>query len=597
MSDPYIVAVSARALPGSVMGSAQATTLLKLRVQNPPQQAVDHAKGVLAAQLPRWMTPVDSGAHSGDQVPAGVVTLALLSDLIQAVQLEAGIAVSKSLPVQLRALKGADATLYLPSQHYKATEIAINWASEVLNALLAGGLDFDLIAALDKAHHWLKPFAEQGVNNFFILQASYATGVPVFRPVQGLLVLGTGCRSRWLKSLISEVTPMLGMQFAQGKPVTAALLHAAGLPGGIHHLVTTREQAMAAAEALGYPVVVKPADADRGAGVAAGLTSAQSVALAYDAAVKVSLNVLVERWAPGDTHRLTVQDGQVIRVVRRIAGGVVGDGVHMISELVGLFQQTPQQQRFARRLGHQPLSLDDEAMALLGERGLTAQSRPEEGAYIKLRRRDNVNAGGTNEELAPGDPCVVHPDNVRLAIEAARVLRLDFSGIDLITTDIAQSWLEVGALICEVNACPQMGGTNDPGLYQEVLARMFPSGAEIPAELLVVPAQPLEQERIKDRLLRECSGVPVSLASGLWIDGRRSTPAFKHSFDAAQSLLQRREAHYAICCMTANDIHQFGLPLRKWDAVRVVADAVFTHEEAELLVGVRDWLQAAMPRA
>lgn len=597
MGDPYIVAVSARALPGSVMGSAQATTLLKLRIQDPPSQAVDHARGVLAKQLPRWMTPLDSGARSADQAPAGVATLALLSDLIQSVQLEAGIAVSTSLPVPLTALQGADATLFLPSQHYKATEIAINWASEALNALLTGAPDFDLTVALDKAHHGLKPFAEHGVNNFFILQATYALGVPVFRPVQGLLVLGTGCRSRWLQSLISEETPMLGMQFAQGKHVTAALLKAVGLPGAIHQLVTTREQAMEAAEALGYPVVVKPADADRGAGVAAGLTSAQSVALAYDAAVKVSLQVLVERWAPGDTHRLTVQHGRVIRVVRRIAGGVVGDGVHRVAELVGLFQQTPQQQRFARRLGYPPLSLDDEAMALLGDQGLTAQSRPEEGQYIKLRRRDNVNAGGTNEELAPDDAGVVHADNVRLAIEAARVLRLDFAGIDLITTDIARSWLEVGALICEVNACPQMGGTNDPGLYQGVLARMFPNGAKIPAELLVVPAHPLEQERIKDRLLRERGSVAVSLASGLWLDGTRSTPAFKHSFDAAQSLLQRRGVQHAICCMTANDIHQFGLPLQKWDAVRVVADAAFTHEEAELLVGVRDWLQAAVPRA
>jgi len=597
MSDPYILAVSARALPGSVMGSAQATTLLELKVQDPPLQAVDHAKGVLATQLPRWIKQVDLGAHSTDEAPAGVATLALLSDLIQAVQLEAGIAVAKSLPVQLTALKGVDATLFLPSQHYKATEIAINWACEVLNALLTGVFDFDLIAALDKAHHRLKPFAEQGVNNFFILQASYALGVPVFRPVQGLLVLGTGCRSRWLKSLISEETPMLGMQFAQGKHVTAALLHAAGLPGGIHHLVTTREQAMEAAEVLGYPVVVKPADADRGAGVAAGLTYPLSVALAYDTAVKVSLNVLVERWAAGHTHRLTVQDGRVIRVVRRIAGGVVGDGVHMVGELVGLFQQTPRQQRFARRLGYQPLSLDDEAIELLGERGLTVQSRPEKGAYIKLRRRDNVNAGGTNEELAPDDAFVVHPDNVRLAIEAARVLRLDIAGIDLITTDIAQSWLEVGALICEVNACPQMGGTNDPGLYQRVLARMFPNGAKIPAELLVVPAHPHEQERIKDRLLRECGGVAVSLASGLWIDGTRSTPAFKHSFDAAQSLLQRGEVQHAICCMTANDIHYFGLPLQKWDAVRVVADAMFTHEEAELLVSIRDWLPEPVPRA
>lgn len=205
-----------------------------------------------------------------------------------------------------------------------------------------------------------------------------------------------------------------------------------------------------------------------------------------------------------------------------------------------------------------------------------------------------MNAGGINQELVPDDAAIVHPDNVRLAIEAARVLRLDFAGIDLITTDISRSWLALEALICEVNARPQMGGTNDPGLYQRLLNRMFPNGAAIPAELWVVPADAVAQERLKDRLLHERSGVAVSLATGLWINGALATLAFRHSFEAAQSLLQRREVQHALCCMTPRDIHQFGLPLPKWDAVTVVPDAVFTQEEATMLAGVGDWLQAAV---
>jgi cyanophycin synthetase len=593
MGSAIIKPLSARGLRGAVMGSPQATTLLTLRVQGLPLEVIQRARAKVAAQLPRWISDADT-SQSMDQVSADGSTLVLLSELIAAIQAEAGIAVGKALGVSPPVSADRVAMLYLPTHSLKASEIAINWACELLNALLGVGGQVDVGAAIETARQQLKPFADKGVNNFFILQAAYALGIPVFRQMQGLLVLGTGSRSRWLQSLISDETKKLGVQFAQAKHVTASLLRTAGLPGGIHRLVKTKEQAMEAAEALGYPVVVKPADADQGAGVAAGLTDVQSVALAFDAAFKVSHNVLVECWAPGHTHRLTVQDGQVIRVVRRIAGGVVGDGVRTVAELVALFQQSPKQQRIASRLGYQPLSLDEEAMALLGKLGLTEQSRPAEGIYIKLRRRDNVNAGGVNEELVLEDTSLVHPDNLRLAIDATRVLRLDFAGIDLITTDISRSWLEVDALICEVNARPQMGGANDPGLYKRLLSRMFPNGAKIPVELLVVPTDPAEQGRIKDCLLRDRVDVAVSLTAGLWIDGTRSTQAFKHSFEAAQSLLQRREVQHAICCMTTKDIHRYGLPLQRWNAVTVVTDAVFTQDEAAQLVSVRDWLQVAV---
>lgn len=366
MVSPRIVALSARFLRGAVMGSPQATTLLKVRLQEPDLEAIYRVRGLLASHLPRWL-PVAAAPPSPGQTSAGSATLALLSELVIAIQLDAGVAVATLPDGGELVLKGGEAALYLPTHSPKASELAINWACELLNALLANAAQLNVAAAVDQARQQLKPFAETGVNNFFILQAAYAVGITVFRPVPGLLVLGTGCRSRWLQSLISDETTMLGARFAQAKHVTASLLRTAGLPGAVHRLVKTREQAMEAAEALGYPVVVKPADADRGAGVAAGLLDAPSVALAYDTAAKVSHNVLVERWAPGHTHRLTVQDGQVIRVVRRIAGGVVGDGLHTVAELVALFQQTPQQQRLARRLGHVPLTLDEEALGLLSQ--------------------------------------------------------------------------------------------------------------------------------------------------------------------------------------------------------------------------------------
>ena len=594
MSVPNLVAVSAQVIPGAVMGSAQATTLLKLQIVAPSSASIQRGRSVLASVLPRWITQ-NSQLSSTAQEQTHHETLSLFSDLFFALQLESGVAVANSSAKGVTTSNLGESTLYLATNNARASEIAINWTLKVLNSLLTDApVAPDVADLVASARRLLSPFAEPGVNSFFILQAAYALGIPVFRPVRGLLVLGTGCRSKWLQSLVSDKTTMLGVQFAQAKHVTASLLRTAGLPGGIHKLVKTREQAISEALSLGYPVVVKPADADRGAGVAAGLMDALSVAQAFDAAVKVSRNVLVERWEPGNTHRLTVQDGQVVRVVRRIAGGVTGDGLKSIAELVALFQQLPQQQRLARRLGHPPLSLDEEAFGLLKESGLNPQSRLATGVYLKLRRRDNVNAGGTNEELAPGDTFRVHPDNLRLAVEATRVLRLDFAGIDLITTDISRSWLEVGALICEVNARPQMGGSNDPKLYQRLLNRFFPEGHSITAELLVLPADATEQERIKSQLLKQRLGAALSFSTGLWVDGRRSTRAFKNSFDAARSLLQRSEVSHAICCLTVNDIHQYGLPLQKWADVTVATDAIFTEEETAQLQTVSDWLKAAV---
>ena len=49
--------------------------------------------------------------------------------------------------------------------------------------------------------------------------------------------------------------------------MTAKLLRSAGLLAPVHELVNTLESAHVAAQRIGWPVVVKPYDAERGEGV------------------------------------------------------------------------------------------------------------------------------------------------------------------------------------------------------------------------------------------------------------------------------------------------------------------------------------------
>jgi len=62
---------------------------------------------------------------------------------------------------------------------------------------------------------------------------------------------------------------------------------------------------------------------------------------------------------------------------------------------------------------------------------------------------------------------------------------LDLAGIDLIMPDIASSWLEGGAIICEVNGQPQIGSSTSPGIYQRILEELLPGQRRMPLVLVI----------------------------------------------------------------------------------------------------------------
>ncbi|MDP1534559.1 MAG: acetate--CoA ligase family protein, partial [Rubrivivax sp.] len=276
-------------------------------------------------------------------------------------------------------------------------------------------------------------------------------------------------------------TPVLGTRLARDKFRTAQVLRQLGLPGPTHARATSPQHAVQLARRIGYPVVIKPADRDQGQGVSADLQDDAAVLAAFAFAARCSEHILVEKHADGRDYRLTILNGRLIKTIVRRAAGVVGDGQHSIAELVEQLRSDPAHRRAGQLRGHAPLELDAQAHALLAQHAMASQTVPDRGRFVALRRRANVSAGGTPELVVGG----IHPDNQRLAERAALALQLDLAGVDLIMPDIGQSWLQTGALICEVKGQPQLGSSTTPGIYQQVLRELVSTPWRMPVVLVI----------------------------------------------------------------------------------------------------------------
>jgi cyanophycin synthetase len=94
-----------------------------------------------------------------------------------------------------------------------------------------------------------------------------------------------------------------------------------------------------------------------------------------------------------------------------------------------------------------PIVLDAESDRILGQQGLTRASVIGKGHVVRVRGTANIATGGTMLDVTN----MVHPDNVRAAVRAAKAIGLVITGVDFITPDITKSWHEVGGGICELN--------------------------------------------------------------------------------------------------------------------------------------------------
>ena len=397
-----------------------------------------------------------------------------------------------------------------------------------------------------------------GASTLPLCEAAHRLGLPLRHVGKGVVQLGWGSSAQLLDRSACLQDSGLGARLCADKHGTAMQLRRAGLPAPVHMQVASLERARIAATALGWPLVVKPADRERGEGVSIGIVDEAALELAYHKARRYSPRVLVERQAAGICHRILVADGEVVYAIKRCPKFVRGDGRHSVRELVEAGNW--RQQQALPWLRRSPFPLDALAADCLRAVGLGFDEVPALGAYVPLRAIESAEWGGESEDVTE----LIHPDNATAAIDAASVLGLRVAGIDMITEDLGQPWHESGAIINEVNFAP-LFGWNPATLERRApfLRRLVRGDGRIPVCAVVGDGDLLSRGRaLQAEWVR--GGLRCHLTDSLHTEapgGRGLALASQGLYARCQALLARRDVDAIVMVLDTPEFLTTGLPV------------------------------------
>jgi len=480
------------------------------------------------AELPGFEARLrDRFPELGDLIPADHLDTVSMAHALEFAAL--GLQAQAGCPVTFsRAAQTFEAGVYQVVVEYTEEDVgrlAFELAEELCNAAL-NDTPFDL----DDALHRLRELDEDirlGPSTGAIVSAAMARGIPYRRLTQGSLVqFGWGSKQRRIQAAETSFTSAIAESIAQDKELTKKLLDAAGVAVPAGRPVEDEDDAWAAAQEIGLPVVVKPQDGNQGKGISVNLTSEDQVRQAYRVAIEFRDDILVEKYLPGHDYRLLVIGNKLIAAARRDPPLVIGDGRSTVSELVDQVNRDPR-----RSDGHATsltkIRFDEIALARLALQGYDANSVPPRGVRVILRNNANLSTGGTATDVTDD----VHPEVIACAVAAAQTVGLDICGIDVVCDTMFKPFEEQGGGIVEVNAAPGLRMHLDPSfgkgraVGEAIVDMMFPPGdnARIPVVAIAGTNGKTTTSRLIGRIF-ESNGLRVGMTStdGVYIQGKRT---------------------------------------------------------------------------
>jgi cyanophycin synthetase len=397
-----------------------------------------------------------------------------------------------------------------------------------------------------------------------IIDRARERDIPTIRlNTRNLVQLGHGKYQKRIEATVTSMTSLIATDIASDKELTKRMLDDAGIPVPKGRVVETLEAALEMAEELGFPLVIKPLNANHGKGVAINLNSNEEVTQAFERAADYSRDVIIERFITGRDHRVLIVNGEVIAVAERVPAHVTGDGHLRLRELIEKENKNPM-----RGEGHEKaltkIFINEESERLMAEQGYTMESVPEQGVTVWLKYTANISTGGTAVDRTDE----IHYANIETARRAARIIGLDVAGVDMLTSDITRPLEETGGAICEVNAAPGFRMHVHPTVGKSrnvagaVLNMLFPAGS--PARVPIVAITGTNGKTTTSRMLAhilKMSGKKVGLTTtdGLYIDGKRILQGDLTGPWSAQMVLRDPTVDFAVLETARGGILRAGL--------------------------------------
>src|SRR4029078_6312528 len=212
---------------------------------------------------------------------------------------------------------------------------------------------------------------------------------------------------------------------------------------------------------------------------------------------------------------------------------------------------------------------------MLARKGYTPQSVPPAGEMVFLRSTGNLSTGGTATDLTD----LVHPDNVEMAVRAVKAIGLDVGGVDFLSSDVTESYKDVGGAICEVNAAPGFrmhmapseGRARDVG--GAVMDMLFPPGP--PSRIPIAAVTGANGKSPPAGMLahiQKLAGHHVGLTStdGVYIDGQRTVAGDMTGPVATRMVLSDPSVDVAVLEVARGGLLRAGMGVRHCDVGAVL---------------------------
>lgn len=392
---------------------------------------------------------------------------------------------------------------------------------------------------------------ELGPSTSAIVAEARQRKIPVMRiGGDSLLQLGYGKYAKKIQATITDATNCIAADTAGDKELTNSILRIHGIPVPEGRAVEKYQDVKNVIKDIGLPIAIKPYNGNQGKGVSLNLRTLKDIRRAFIIAKKYNRRVLVEKFIPGRHYRVAVVAEKVVAVSERIAAHVIGNGINTIKELIDIENQNP-----LRGEGHEkPLTkmkIDDVMMQLLNKTSRKLEDIPEENEVVYLRENDNLSTGGIAIDVTDE----IHPDNARLAVNAARAIGLDVAGVDITTNSISESILKEGGAVIEVNACPGIRMHHYPSkgksrnVASAIVNSLFPEGNQhsIPIISITGTNGKTTTTRMIAKILKE-SGLVVGMTTtgGVYIQDEEIIKGDTTGPKSAQAILMDKRTEAAV---------------------------------------------------
>ena len=420
-----------------------------------------------------------------------------------------------------------------------------------------------------------------------IVQAAKARGIPHVRLTEdaSYIQLGQSNRQRRFQATVTAATSLIGSSIADDKDWTKKILGDAGIPVPWGTICHSFEDAVAAANRIGYPVVTKPLVGNHGRGVTTNINSESELRDGYDAAYARNASVVVETYIKGEDHRLLVIDGKLVAAARRRPAHVVGDGTSTLQALIDRENEDPR-----RGVGHENLltqiHIDQQTERLIAQAGHTLETVLPDGEMFLLKSTANLSTGGTATDLTDD----VHPDVKFAAERIGRLIGLDIIGIDLLAETLIRPLDQQSAGVVEVNAGPgfrmHLSPTHGKGrdVGGAVVDMLFPDGgdARIPITAITGTNGKTTTTRLIAHILRY-AGRQVGMATtgAIEIDNHVIMRGDYSGPQAALTVLQEPSVDHAVLEVARGGIMRRGLGFDQCDVgvlLNIASDHLGEHD-------------------